>query len=149
MTPQPKSESMPKVSLFRLYVLRAAYLLVAVGIALTFWPPLIDHGQNWPLMTGTVCSMLAAVSLGAALGLRYPLQMLPVLLFELAWKTIWLAAVALPFWLSGQPDSAARESVFACVLAAILIPAIPWRYVFARYVTRPGERWTPSREARR
>jgi hypothetical protein len=39
-------------------------------------------------MRGVVRSVLAAVSLLAVLGIRYPLKMLPLLFFELVWKTI-------------------------------------------------------------
>lgn len=132
---------MTDVSLFRLYALRAAYLLIAVGLAATAWPPLIAHTPKWPLMNGVVCSMLAAVSMLAALGLRYPLQMLPVLLFELAWKGIWLVAVALPLWSANQLDARTWETVKDCLFAVILIPIVPWRYVIAQFVTRPGDRW--------
>ena len=34
------------------------------------------------------------------LGIRYALQMLPVLLFEIAWKLIWMTVVVLPLWLT-------------------------------------------------
>jgi hypothetical protein len=74
--------------------------------------------------------------------------MLPVLLFELAWKSIWLIAVAFPLWSANQLDARTSETVRDCLFAAILIPLIPWRYVIAQYVTRPGDRWrrpgTPS-----
>ena len=86
---------MTEVSLFRLYALRAGYVLIVTGLAATVWPLLINHSPHWPLMNSVVCSLLAAVSVLAAVGIRYPLQMLPVLIFELLWKTIWLSAIAL------------------------------------------------------
>lgn len=80
------------VSLPRLYALRAGYLFIAAGLAATVWPSLLNHSARWPLMNGVVCSLLAAVSVLAVVGIRYPLQMLPVLFFELLWKSIWLIA---------------------------------------------------------
>jgi hypothetical protein len=132
---------MTDVSLFRLYALRAGYLFVAAGIAATIWPLLINRPPGWPLMNSVVCSMLAAVSVLAALGIRYPLQMLPVLLFELTWKSIWLIAVALPLWSANQLDARTWETVTDCLTAVILIPLIPWRYVITQFVTKPGNRW--------
>ena len=133
---------MTEVSLFRLYALRAGYLLIAVGLAATVWPLIINHSPQWPLMNSVVCSLLAAVSVLAAVGIRYPLQMLPVLLFEIVWKSIWLIAVALPLWSANQIDARTWETVSDCLFGAILIPLIPWRYVVSRYVTKPGDRWT-------
>jgi len=138
---------MTEISLVRLYALRAVYLFVAVGIALTIWPLLIDHKPGWPLMNGVVCSLLAAVSLLAALGIRYPLQMLPVLLFEILWKAIWLIAVALPLWRADALDLATMATVRDCVPVVILLAAIPWRYVFVHYLKSPGERWTAGTPA--
>jgi hypothetical protein len=135
------------VSLFRVYLLRAAYLFLAAGLAATVWPLLIDHSPQWPLMNGVVCSLLGAVSVLAVVGIRYPLQMLPVLLFEIVWKSIWLIAVALPLWSANQLDARTGETVRDCLMAAILIPLIPWRYVIAQYLTRPGERWRHPRES--
>jgi hypothetical protein len=132
---------MTDASLFRLYALCAGYLFVAAGIAATIWPLLINHPPGWPLMNSVVCSMLAAVSVLAALGIRYPLQMLPVLLFELTWKSIWLIAVALPLWSANQLDARTWETVRDCLTAVILIPLIPWRHVITQFVTKPGDRW--------
>ena len=133
---------MPEVSMFRLYVLRAMYLIITAGLALTVWPLLFDHSPTWPLMNSVVCAMLAAVSLLALLGIRYPLQMLPVLLFELVWKTIWLLVIALPLWRAGLMDARTMETVRDCMVGIILVPiALPWGYVFARYARRAGDPW--------
>lgn len=132
---------MTELSLFRLHLLRAAYLLLVVGLGLTMWPAMIGHSLSWPLMNSVVAAMLCAVAVLAAFGLRYPLQMLPVLLFELAWKAIWLVAVALPLWSAGQIDARTWETVRDCLLGIVLVPIIPWSYVLAHYVRRPGERW--------
>ena len=116
---------MADVSLFRLYALRAVYLLIAVGLASTIWPLLLNHSPAWPLMNSVVCSLLAGVSVLAAVGIRYPLQMLPVLLFELVWKSIWLTTVALPLWSANAIDARAMETVRDCVLAVGAHPSDP------------------------
>ena len=136
---------MTDVSMTRLYALRAGYLLIAAGLAATIWPSLVRHRPGWPLMNNVVGAMLGALSLLALLGLRYPLQMLPVLLFELPWKALWLVMVALPLWLSNPLDDRTMSTVVDCSVAIILIPLIPWRYVVARYVRAPGAPWRHSK----
>ncbi len=142
--PAVGAETAPKgeVSLVRLYVLRAVYLLLLVGLALTIWPLLFDQRPGWPLMNSVVASMLTALSLLAALGIRYPLQMLPLLLFELLWNTIWLLAVALPAWQAGRLDAAMSSTIFDCLPVVLVLLAVPWPYVFRHYVKKAGDRWT-------
>jgi hypothetical protein len=137
---------MSEVSTFRLYLLRATYLLIVVGLGLDIWPGLIHHEKAWTLWHGVGCSLLAAVTVLAALGIRYPLRMLPLLLFELVWKTIWLVAIALPLWRSGQAiDPGTQETIRACGMGLVIFPAaIPWPYVLAELVKRPGDRWRAS-----
>jgi hypothetical protein len=129
------------VSLPRLYLLRLGYLVVAVGLALTKWPLLINHDRPWPLFEGVETCMLVVLSLLAFLGLRYPLQMLPILLFELGWKFIWMAVVVLPLWISNQMDPATLQVFYSCLVVLIVLAVIPWRYVVAHYVTKPGDPW--------
>ncbi len=137
--------STPEVSLFQLYLLRAGYLLLVVGLGSTVWPAMLDH-TAWPLTLGPWRSIgnsvLAALPLLAILGLRYPLKMLPLLFFEVTWKVIWLIVVALPLWITHSPiDGDMAQTIQACLMGAIFLLVIPWRYVFANFVQQAGDRW--------
>jgi len=132
---------MTEVSILRVYLLRAMYLLLFVGQGTIQWPVLISHGVTIPFWRGIGAAMLGAMALVAALGIRYPLQMLPLLFFEFAWKLIWVLAILLPKWLNNQMDPATLESAPSILMGVIVPLIIPWRYVFANYVQRPGDRW--------
>ena len=81
------------------------------------------------------------MSLLAFLGLRYPVGMLPILLFEVTWKVIWIAAVAVPHLVADDIDAAARAVLFNCSLVVVIIAVTPWRYVWRRYVRATGDAW--------
>ncbi|MFN2259807.1 MAG: hypothetical protein ABR601_08215 [Parasphingopyxis sp.] len=132
---------MTEVSPLRLWMMRAMYLIMAAGIGLTIWPLILGHGSELPRMTGVAWALLGTIGLLALWGLRYPLQMLPLLLVELTWKAIWLGAFALPRWLDGTLDEGMLASIFETSLGAILLLVIPWRYLWANYVIRPGDPW--------
>ena len=110
------STTTPEVSLFRLYTLRVA-------------------------SKGAQLALLAGLGATAALGLRYPVKMLPILLFEMVWKAIYLIAFALPLWSAHQINQATAEDIKSVLMVVILVPLIPWRYVFLHYVLKPGDRW--------
>lgn len=133
---------MPEVSTLRRNLLRAMYLLILVGQGFTLWPRLLHHSDAWALRFGDTQAILAGLSVMAILGLRHPLGMVPVLLFELAWKLLWLGTIAFPLWRSGAIDAATRESLFAVGLGVVLVPLVlPWTYVWRRFVRGPGEPW--------
>lgn len=129
------------LSLPRLYALRLAYVILGGGLFLVKWPTLINHTSDWPLWEGVTSSLLGALALMCLLGLRYPLQMIPVLLFELTWKIIWGALVFLPLWQSGQVDDATATVAVNCLVVLVLIPLMPWDYIFAHYLSAPGAPW--------
>ncbi len=140
-----KDATMAQVSPARLWVLRAMYLPMAVGIGLTIWPLILSHGSELPRMTGVAWALLGTIGLLAPVGLRYPLQMIPLLLFELLWKVVWLAAFALPRWLDGTLDAAMRTSIVETSLGALLLVVIPWGYVLDNYFSKPGDPWSFGR----
>jgi len=138
-SPSRESAGENEVSLFRLYVLRAMYLLLVVGLGAMIVPELLSHELT---SRGVIPSLLGAVWVLAFLGLRYPLEMLPLLMFELVWKAIWMIAYGLPQWSSGQRPPTFAEDFFNIATGAILLVVIPWGYVYRHYVKRPGARWS-------
>ena len=54
------------------------------------WQQLLLESAEWNWSLGLSESMLAALALMSLLGVRYRLQMLPLMLYEIAWKTIWI-----------------------------------------------------------
>jgi hypothetical protein len=140
---------MHEVSTLRLNVLRAAYLLIAVGMGSMIWPLILQHSPRVPRMTSVVWSMLGAITLlSALLGIRYPLKMLPLLFIELAWKVIWVLSFGLPLWLTGQLSPATADTLRECLFGVVLVPLVlPWGYVWTHYVRAPGERWRGRQSA--
>jgi hypothetical protein len=126
------------VSTFRLYLLRTLYLLNFAGLGLAVWPELINHRTLWDPLAGVAFSFWATLALLCGLGLRYPLQMLPVLLMQLFYKSIWLVAVMLPRWSAGRSTAMTKDFVMGLIADLIVIP---WPYVFSKYVKNHGDRW--------
>jgi hypothetical protein len=113
---------------------------MGLGLAVVKWPHL-PQASDLPLYEGVTLCTLTAMSLLAFLGLRQPVTMLPVLLFESAWKLLWLAVVAAPRALSGDLDPATTEIATTCALVVIILAVIPWRYMWQQYVRADGEAW--------
>lgn len=130
------------VSILRLYLLRAMYVFIAVGLSVQKLPDILNPPADIS-HTGTVVgSVLAAVMLLAGTGIRYPLKMLPLLFFEFVWKSIWVLMWGLPLWSSQQLTPDRQETLIACLVGIVLVPLVmPWGYVFRQYGKIPGDPW--------
>lgn len=138
-----QADATDHVGTLRLYLLRAMYLLIAAGLVTTVWPHIVSPPDWVAGRQSVIRAMLGALALMCLLGLRHPLRMLPLLLFELLWKSLWVIASAVPMWLGPGLDEYASETLFACLVGVVLVPvAIPWGYVVRRYVRAPGEPWS-------
>ncbi len=136
----PHAARRPDVSLVRLYALRALYLVIGLFLLSGVGPNLLQPAPT--LMTGVARALFVALGLLALLGLRYPLRMLPLLLFELAWKAAWMLAYGLPAWSAGTLDPGSAETFRDCAIGVpLVLLVLPWRYLRDQYVTRPGDRW--------
>jgi hypothetical protein len=126
------------LSTVRLYVMRTLYGLNFLLLGSDVWPRLLTQQETWDPVYGAAYSFWGALSLLSALGLRYPLQMLPLLLLQFVYKSIWLTAVGPSLWAAGR--STGMTEAFAIGIVLDLV-AIPWPYVFVHYVKRRGDRW--------
>jgi hypothetical protein len=140
----PGARPSGQLSLWQLNLLRGGYLVMGVGLAVIKWPLLLDH-QPWGLAEGTKECLLIALSVLALLGIRYPQRMLPILLFEVGWKLLWLGVVALPLWSENQLEGATRTQAGTVLWVVVIVAVIPWRHVLTQYLLAPGEPWRRSR----
>ena len=133
---------MSELSILRIYLLRAMYVFMFVGLAIFKWPGILNPPPGIS-HTGTVVgSVLGAISLLALLGIRYPVKMLPLLFFELLWKVVWVLGWGLPLWLTQQLSPDSQETLINCLVGVVLVPLVmPWSYVFKQYVKAPGDSW--------
>ncbi|SEA47548.1 hypothetical protein [Alkalimonas amylolytica] len=131
-----------QVSEFRLHVLRGMYIFIAVGLGLVIWPEILLPADTQANAHTVVSSLLGALGLLCLLGLRYPLKMLPLLIFELVWKLIWVLAFALPMSLDTGLDAYAKDTLFACAIGIMLVPLVmPWGYVMNTFLKAKAEPW--------
>ena len=127
------------LSLLRLNVMRVIYFLIAFAEGSQVVPALFGHE---PTARGVIPALLGGFCLICVLGLRYPRQMLPLLLFEMTWKYIWFFAFGLPQYLSGQVPPTFGDDFPAITFGVVIMPfVIPWGYVWRHYVIEPGDRW--------
>jgi len=127
-----------EVSLARLYIIRAAALLGIWGL----FPTVETLATHTALDRGVHKALISGLWVTSLFALRYPLKMVPILLFELVWKLIWLLAFGLPEWRSGVGSPQLQGDLWSIgAFPAVVVLVIPWGYVWRNYVMQPGDRW--------
>ena len=127
-----------------IYLLRLLYLLMVIFVAPYAWRVILTHQGPWDHVRAVAFCVWATYTTMSILGLIHPLRFLPIMLFMIAYKTLWLLAVAYPLWragtLVGSPAEAmARQWIWIPFMSVI----IPWKYVFQNYVM-----WTRKKSVR-
>jgi len=125
------------LSAIRLWAMRFLYLLNAAGLGLTVWPYLIQPGELIAPVEGVAYAFWASLATLSALGVRFPVTMLPLLLLQFVYKLTWLVFIALPLWRAGQLNPATDEVFKAMAIGvAVDIVFIPWLYIGKAYLGR-------------
>ena len=121
-----------------IYLLRTLYLLMMVFLGNDAWSYIVSHEGPWNPEAAAAWSVWAAFSVLASIGLYHPLRMLPIVLLEILYKSIWLVFVGFPMMSAGTLDGRAEEMMFTFSLVVLPILATPWGYVYRTYIRREG-----------
>ena len=133
---------MTRLPTWRITLLRLCYLVIAGGLGVSIVPRLINLPTDWTSSGAVVTSFLTAMMTLCALGVCRPLALLPVMVFELIWKFVFMFRIVLPAWLAGPLDPKFEAVFWECVPILLFVPIIPWRHVWHRIMpktARPSE----------
>lgn len=97
-------------------------------------------GQAGPAFVDNV-EVVDATPRRVILHLRYPIQLLPLLVFESLWKLIWLVAVGVPHLMAGDMDAQMSSVFFSVSLAVIILAVTAWDYVWKQHVRALVAHW--------
>ena len=122
-----------------IYLLRILYFLMAAFIATSAWSTILEHEGPWDHVRAVAWCVWATYTTLALLGLLHPLRMLPIVVFMIGYKVLWLCVVAYPLWRAGTlPGSPAEEMARVFMWAPVTMIAVPWGYFFRNYVRWPA-----------
>jgi hypothetical protein len=123
------------VSLIKVYLLRFVFGLTFLFVGYDAWKEIITHKSNWLPLDAVAFCVWASYATLSILGVFYPLRMLPLVMFQISYKTIWLVIVAFPLWSTNQLEGSTAEGMTNAFLwVALPIVAMPWKHFFNHFV---------------
>lgn len=132
---KPDYENYEGVRRINIYVMRLFFALMAIYIVPWSWGHIITHKGPWEPVNAVAWCTWAAYSTLAVLGIIHTLRMLPIMLFMLIYKGLWLIVVAYPLWSANQLKGSPAEELTNMFMWVIL-PVIffPYKYAFKKYI---------------
>ena len=131
---------------FHVFMLRLFYFLAAAFVATWAWRTLLTHEGPWEQYYSVMICVWAAYPTLMAIGLIQPVRMLPIMLFTVFYKALWLGIVAYPMYQAGTLTPSALQMAKDFALLPIAIIAVPWGYVVRTYfVPRIATAMAPGR----
>jgi hypothetical protein len=125
-------DGVPRINI---YLLRLLYTLMFLFVCFDSWKHLFTHTGTWDNINAAAWCMWGSYTLISFIGILRPLKMLPIVLFEIIYKTAWLFIVAYPLWVKNELIGSPAEGMTRVFLWVILpILAMPWRYFFMVYI---------------
>lgn len=129
------SEKYKGVLPVKIYVMKLFFALMFLFVAKDAWIKLVFHEGEWNAEIAVAWCSIAAYTSLSGIGIFHTLKMLPIMLFMVLYKGLWLYFVAFPLWNAGKLNGSGIEG-WAHIFILIIIPLIfiPWKYVFNTYI---------------
>jgi hypothetical protein len=125
-------EGVPRINI---YLLRILFTLMFLFVTYDSWKTIIQHNGPWNIVNAAAWCMWASYSIISFIGIMRPLKMLPIVLFEIIYKIIWLVVIAYPLWVKNElAGSPAEEMTNAFMWVVLPIVAMPYRYFFRTFI---------------
>src|SRR4051812_26993022 len=121
---RPDYERYEGVHPLQVHLGRVGYALVFLTVGYRSWASLFTYHGTWDPIQAAALAMWASSSLLSLLGIVYPWKMLPLVLFEIGYKVIWMTAVAWPLLRSGQLVGSPAEELTYPFLPVVIPIAI-------------------------
>jgi len=116
-------------------LLRILYFLMFACVGIDTWTTIVNHEGPWDHVRAVAFCVWAAYPTLSFFGLINPLRWLPIVIFMIFYKSLWLVVVALPLWRAGElATSSAAEMATIFRFAPLLALVVPWGYVLRKYV---------------
>jgi hypothetical protein len=130
-----KYEGVPRINV---YIMRLFFLLMFFFVGFDSWTAIINHNGPWQPISAVAICVWASYSMLSLLGVFHTLKMIPIMLFMIFYKTLWLIVAAHPLWITNHLAGSDVEEM-ARVFIWVIIPIVgmPWGYVLRTYVWNP------------
>ncbi len=126
------NEGVPRINI---YLLKLLFALMFFFLTYEAWSHILMHKGPWNNTNAAAWCMWGSYSAISFIGIRYPLKMLPIVLFEIVYKTAWLIVVAYPLWRAGTLTGSNDEGMARMYIWVVFpIVAMPWKYLFKNYI---------------
>lgn len=131
----PNHEKYEGVRPINIYLLRVLYLLMPLGAGTEAWKVIATHEGPWDHTKAVAWCVWAAYPTLSLFGLFKPLRWLPLVIFMIFYKTVWLFVVAYPLWRAGTlAGSPPAEMAGVFIAAPFIALIVPWKYVLQNYI---------------
>lgn len=132
---KPDYQNFQGVKPISIYVLRVYFALMFFVMGYTAWTEIITHTGEWDPIKAVTWCVWAGYATISFIGIYNTLKMLPIAVFMVFYKALWLIVVAYPLWITDTlKDSPPEELASIFIWAMVALPFIPWKYFFFNYI---------------